>query len=60
MAVPPRATNPGAAHGGLAADKRAPHVNAFPNSENLENHLSAQEKYIKGEEKSEKIHGGGK
>jgi hypothetical protein len=35
MAVPPRAANPGAARGGVAADKRAPHVSAFPFSEIL-------------------------
>jgi hypothetical protein len=30
IAVPPWAANPGAARGGLAADRRAPHVSAFP------------------------------
>jgi hypothetical protein len=44
MAVPPQPTNPGAASGGIAADKRAPRVSDFPILENLENHLSAQEK----------------
>jgi hypothetical protein len=46
--------------GGIAADRWAPHVSDFPISENLTNHLFAQEKYIQGEEKSEKIHGGRK
>jgi hypothetical protein len=37
MEVLPRAANPGAARGGLAADKRAPHVSVFPFSEILKN-----------------------
>jgi hypothetical protein len=44
MAVLPRPANPGMARGSLAADKRTPHVSAFPILENLENHLSTQEK----------------
>jgi hypothetical protein len=37
MAVPPRAANLGAARGGLAASRRAPHVSAFPFLEILKN-----------------------
>jgi hypothetical protein len=37
MVVPPRAANLGAARGGLAAGRRAPHVSAFPFSEILKN-----------------------
>jgi hypothetical protein len=37
MAVPPRAVNPGAVRGGLAADTRARRVSAFPFSEILKN-----------------------
>jgi hypothetical protein len=36
-AMPPRAANPGAVRGGLANDKRAPHVSTFPFSEILKN-----------------------
>jgi hypothetical protein len=57
--VPLRPANLGTARGGLAADRRAPHVSDFPILENLENQLSTQEK-IQGAEKSEKIHGGRK
>jgi hypothetical protein len=37
--VPRRAANPGAAHGGLAADRWAPPVSAFHVSEILKNSL---------------------
>jgi hypothetical protein len=36
-AVPPQAANPGAARGGLATDKQAPHVCTFHFLEILEN-----------------------
>jgi hypothetical protein len=55
VALPPRPVSPGTTRGGLATDRRAPRASDFPISKNLENHLSAQEKYIQGEEKSEKI-----
>jgi hypothetical protein len=35
--MPPRAANLGAVHGGLAADKRAPHVSPFPFVRNTQN-----------------------
>jgi hypothetical protein len=38
-AVPPRAANPGAARGGLATDRRPPHVSEFPISEKPKNFL---------------------
>jgi hypothetical protein len=38
-AVPPRAANPGAARGGLATDRRPPHVSEFQISEKPENFL---------------------
>jgi hypothetical protein len=38
--VPPQAANPG----GLAADKWAPHVSAFPFFKNTQKYFSAQEK----------------
>jgi hypothetical protein len=39
IAVPPRAANPGAARGGLATDRRPPHVSEFQISEKPENFL---------------------
>jgi hypothetical protein len=38
-AVPPQAANPGAAHGGLATDRRPPHVREFQISEKPEDFL---------------------
>jgi hypothetical protein len=40
----PWLANPGAVRDSIAADRRAPHVSDLPISENLKNHLSAQEK----------------
>jgi hypothetical protein len=37
--VPPQAANPGAAHGGLATDRRPPHVREFQISEKPEDFL---------------------
>jgi hypothetical protein len=61
MVVPPQAANPDAARGSLAADRRAPPVSAFRFFfRNTRKWLSAQEKLLQGEEKSEKISEGSK
>jgi hypothetical protein len=52
-AMPPRPANPG-------ANKRAPHVSAFPFLEILKNSFPQKKKWIQGEEKSEKISEGRK
>jgi hypothetical protein len=45
--MPPQPANPGEARGSLAADRQAPHISAFPISENFKNLLSTQENRYK-------------